>query len=137
MTTTQSTVPDSGTAEHQAVRQIRLTLKVLFGIVPIVAGADKFTNILARWPDYLNPHLASISPFSPSAFMHVVGVIEIVAGLLVFLKPRIGAYVVAAWLIAIALQLIVQGHYLDVAVRDIVLALGGAWPLARLSSLDE
>jgi hypothetical protein len=120
-------------AEHQVVRSTQATLKVLFGIVPIVAGADKFTNLLAHWEDYLNPHLAALAPFSPHVFMQIVGVIEIVAGIIVFAKPRIGAWIVMLWLIAIALQLLAQGHYLDIAVRDLVLALGGALTLARLT----
>jgi uncharacterized membrane protein HdeD (DUF308 family) len=120
-------------AEHHAVRTTQATLKVLFGIVPIVAGADKFTNFLAHWEDYLSPRLAAMAPFSPHVFMQVVGVIEIVAGLIVFAKPRLGAWIVMLWLIAIALQLLAQGRYLDIAVRDLVLALGGALTLARLT----
>ncbi|HEY4299989.1 MAG TPA: tRNA (5-methylaminomethyl-2-thiouridylate)-methyltransferase [Candidatus Didemnitutus sp.] len=123
------------TAEQDTVRTTQLTLKYLFGLVPIVAGADKFTNLLVHWESYLNPHLASV--ISPSLFMHIVGVIEIVAGVLVLVKPRIGGYVVMVWLLAIALQLVAQGQYLDVAVRDIVLALGGALTLARLTPLTE
>lgn len=131
MTTTETLPAGAAPSEHHAVRVTQLTLKYLFGLVPIVAGADKFTNLLTHWQDYLNPHLASV--ISPVLFMRLVGVIEIVAGLLVFAKPRLGAYVVMAWLLAIALQLIAQGQYLDVAVRDVVLALGGALTLARLT----
>lgn len=131
MTTTGTLSAGASATEHQAVHATQLTLKYLFGLVPIVAGADKFTNLLTHWKNYLNPHLATI--ISPAVFMRLVGVIEIIAGILVLLKPRIGAYVVMAWLLAIALQLIVQGQYLDVAVRDIVLALGGALTLARLT----
>lgn len=133
MTTTQTLTADAPATEHRTVYNIQLTLKYLFGLVPIVAGADKFTNLLAQWTDYLHPSLAAISPISPAAFMQVVGLIEIGAGVLVFAKTKLGAYVVMAWLLAIALQLVAQGRYLDVAVRDIVLALGGAWTLARLT----
>ncbi len=135
MTTTEIPYGDSSASEHQAVRTTYTTLKYLFGLVPIVAGADKFTNLLTHWEGYLNPHFAAI--ISPTTFMRAVGVIEIVAGVLVLLKPRIGAYVVTAWLLAIALQLIAQGQYLDVAVRDIVLALGGALTLARLTPFAQ
>jgi uncharacterized membrane protein YphA (DoxX/SURF4 family) len=105
-------------------------LKVAFGAVPIVAGLDKFTNLLTNWEQYLNPMVARIVP--AFAFMRVVGVIEIVAGVLVLSKlTRIGAYVVAAWLACIAINLITAGHFLDVAVRDLVMACG-AFTLAKL-----
>jgi uncharacterized membrane protein YphA (DoxX/SURF4 family) len=105
-------------------------LKVAFGAVPIVAGLDKFTNLLTNWEQYLNPMVARIVP--AFAFMRVVGVIEIVAGVLVLSKmTRIGAYVVAAWLACIAINLISTGHFLDVAVRDLVMACG-AFTLAKL-----
>lgn len=138
MPTTQSlhptNVPGNALAtEHDVVRTTHLTLKLLFTAVPIVAGLDKFTNLLANWETYLNPLALRLVPVSAATFMGIVGVIEIVAGVLVFLKPRVGAVVVAAWLIAIALQLILWGRFLDVAVRDSVIAVGGAWTLARLS----
>ena len=115
------------------IRQLQGTLKVTFGLVPIVAGADKFTNLLTHWEDYLNK---SLIPFDPSVFMKVVGVIEIVAGIIVLVRPLIGAYIVMAWLICIALQLIAGGHYLDVAVRDLVMAIG-AYTLAQLTQMDR
>jgi len=120
-------------SEHHVVHSIQVTLRVIFGVVPIVAGLDKFTNFLANWTVYLNPLALRIVPMTDIAFMHVVGVIEIIAGALVFTKPRLGAYIVMAWLIAIALQLILWGRFLDVAVRDLVMALGGALTLARLT----
>lgn len=105
-------------------------LKVAFGVVPIVAGLDKFTNLLTNWEQYLSPVIARIVP--AFTFMRVVGVIEIVAGLLVLSRlTRIGAYVVAAWLVGIAVNLLSTGHFLDVAVRDLVLACG-AFTLAKL-----
>ena len=120
------------TAVQQAGK-VQQLLKYTFGIVPIVAGFDKFTNLLVNWEDYLNPSLLKMLPFSASAFMSVVGVIEIIAGVLVLIRPRIGAYVVMAWPIAIALQLIAGGHYYDVAVRDLVMSVG-AFSLAKLSA---
>jgi uncharacterized membrane protein YphA (DoxX/SURF4 family) len=105
-------------------------LKVAFGVVPIVAGLDKFTNLLTHWEQYLSPAVARIVP--AFTFMRVVGVIEIVAGLLVLSRlTRIGAYVVAAWLVGIAVNLLSTGHFLDVAVRDLVMACG-AFTLAKL-----
>ena len=114
------------------IRQLQGTLRLTFGIVPIVAGADKFTNLLTHWVDYLNTKLV---PFDPLVFMKIVGVIEIVAGIIVLVRPLIGAYIVMAWLICIALQLIAGGHYLDVAVRDLVMAIG-AYTLAQLTRMD-
>ena len=107
-------------------------LRITFGIVPIVAGLDKFTNILTHWENYLNPSIAHMLPFSPHVFMMIVGVIEIIAGIIVFIKPAIGGFIVAAWLTLIALTLLASGNYLDVAVRDLVMAIG-AFSLARLA----
>ncbi|GJQ21511.1 MAG: hypothetical protein HBSIN02_18660 [Bacteroidia bacterium] len=110
-------------------------LRLTFGLVPVVAGLDKFTNLLTNWESYLNPAFANILPLSGQVFMGVVGVIEIAAGILVLARPRIGGFVVMGWLIAIALSLIASGQYLDVAVRDVVMAIG-AFTLASLSASD-
>ena len=117
---------------HSVVRALTL----VYGIVPIVAGLDKFTNLLTKWEAYLAPGIVKMLPVSAHTFMLVVGVIEVVAGVLVLARPRIGAWVVMAWLLSIALTLIAGGHYYDVAVRDIALAIG-AWSLARLSSAAD
>ena len=114
--------------------EIQIFLKFTYGIVPIVAGADKFTNLLADWGTYLNPNLAALLPFSSNAFMMVVGGIEIGAGIMVLLNPKQAAYVVSAWLVLIALSLLASGNYLDVAVRDLVIAVG-AYALGKLSGL--
>ncbi len=114
------------------VQLVKNLLKYTFGLVPIVAGLDKFTNILTNWSQYLSEGLAAIIPLETSTFMMIVGVIEIIAGVLVLTKTRIGAYVVAAWLVAIALSLIFSWTYVDVAVRDLVMAIG-AFSLAKLS----
>src|SRR5687767_5614411 len=95
------------------IKQLQSTLKLTFGIVPIVAGLDKFTNLLTNWVDYLGNNRNMI-PFDPMAFMKIVGVIEIVAGIIVLVRPLIGAYIVMAWLVCIALQLLIGGHYYDV-----------------------
>jgi len=107
-------------------------LKITYGLVPIVAGLDKFTNLLTDWKKYLPASFTGVLPVSPATFMMIVGIIEIVAGLLVLLRPLIGANIVMAWLIAIALTLIIGGHYYDVAVRDLVMAVS-AYVLAQLS----
>ena len=117
------------------VLQLQRTLKFTFGIVPIVAGADKFTNVLTNWSDYLGS-AKDIIPFDPITFMHIVGIIEIIAGILVLVRPLIGAYVVMAWLICIALELITCTTFYDIAVRDLVMAIG-AYTLAQLTVLTS
>ena len=109
-------------------------LKLTYGLVPIVAGLDKFTNFLTHWENYLNPTLAGMLPFSPATFMMVVGVIEVIAGILVLARPAIGSIIVAAWLTLIALTLLASGNYLDVAVRDLVMAIG-AYSLSRIAKI--
>ncbi len=116
---------------------VKNVLKYTFGLVPIVAGLDKFSNLLTNWSQYIPEGFAGVLPFDPSIFMVVVGIIEIVAGILVLTKTNIGAYIVSAWLVAIALTLIFSWSYVDVAVRDLVMAIA-AFSLAKLteSSLD-
>ena len=117
---------------NPTARSVWTILRITFGLVPIVAGADKFADLLTNWDMYLNPNIASLLPFSAHLFMQIVGGIEIVAGLIVLAKPSVGDWIVMAWLICIALQLIAMGKYLDVAVRDLVMSIG-AMSLARLS----
>jgi uncharacterized membrane protein YphA (DoxX/SURF4 family) len=117
------------------VQLVKKLLKYTFGLVPIVAGLDKFTNLLTNWSQYLSEGLAGILPFEPSTFMMIVGIIEIAAGILVLTKTKIGAYVVSAWLVAIALTLIFSWSYVDVAVRDLVMAIA-AFSLAKLAETD-
>jgi len=112
-------------------------LRVLFGFVPIAAGLDKFFNLLTNWEAYLNPLATRVIPVSPATFMHLVGIVEIVAGLIVLTRlTKIGAYVVMGWLIGIALNLLTMGKFLDVAVRDVGLAIA-AFSLAQLTALRE
>ena len=118
------------------IDQLQNLLKITFGLVPIAAGADKFLNLLTQWDTYLAPSMLNILPFEGSTFMMVVGIIEVIAGILVFTKTRIGAYVVAAWLVLIALSLLFTWHHVDVAVRDIVMAIA-AFTLAKLTEITE
>jgi uncharacterized membrane protein YphA (DoxX/SURF4 family) len=118
----------------QSLKPTYILLKITFGIVPIVAGLDKFTDLLAQWENYLHPGLAKLLPFAPHTFMMIVGIIEVVAGLLVLAKPAIGGLIVAAWLTLIALSLLMSLNYLDVAVRDLVMAIG-AYSLARIARI--
>jgi len=117
---------------NKIVNSVFNIMRVTYGVVPIVAGLDKFTNVLTDWAHYLNPAIASALPFSAHSFMMVVGVIEIIAGLIVLARPAIGGYIVMAWLICIALQLITGTGYFDVAVRDLVMAVG-AFSLAQIA----
>ncbi|MBS1502697.1 MAG: hypothetical protein JST32_11585 [Bacteroidetes bacterium] len=118
------------------IKQLQTLLKFTYGLVPIVAGLDKFTNLLTDWEHYLSPWLKGIIPVNGNTFMMIVGVVEIIAGIVVLAKPQIGAWIVALWLALIALTLITGGNYFDVAVRDLVMAIG-AFVLARLSSITE
>jgi len=109
-------------------------LKLCYGLVPIVAGADKFLNLLTEWEKYLPSIVSENSPVSPAIFMMVVGVIEIIAGIVVLSKfTRLGAYVVTIWLVLISVNVLLAGFY-DIAVRDLVMALG-AYTLATLAGM--
>lgn len=111
------------------------TLRLTYGLVPIVAGIDKFTHVLVDWNKYLSPLAEDVLPISGSTFMLIVGVIEIVAGLLVLSRfTRLGAYLVSAWLVGIAINLVTTGTYFDIAVRDVVMAVG-AFALAKLTEV--
>ena len=106
---------------------IRRTLKLVFGLVPIVAGLDKFTDLLVQWDKYLAPPIAHLLPMTPRFFMHLVGIIEIVAGVGVLLTPwtRLFAWIVALWLLGIALNLVIGGYYVT---RQTFVAPGTAAP---------
>jgi hypothetical protein len=107
-----------------------------FVAAPTLAGIDKFFHLLTNWDQYLAPAVEKILPFSGHTFMLLVGVVELIAALIVAVRPRIGAYVVAAWLAGIIVNLLVLGGYFDVALRDFGLLLS-ALALGRLSSLYD
>ena len=112
-------------------------LRLVFGLVPIVAGLDKFTNLLTDWQQYLSPIAVRLLPVSPSVFMGAVGIIEIVVGIGVLAGyARVFGWIAAAWLLAIALNILTTGHYLDVAARDVALAVS-AFALAALAPAHE
>jgi uncharacterized membrane protein YphA (DoxX/SURF4 family) len=119
-------------ARYQAFTLLRLA----FTVAPIAFGLDKFFNVLVDWPIYLAPWINDIAPGSGQDFMYFVGAIEIVAGVLVALKPRYGAYVVAGWLAGIVINLLTLSGYYDVALRDFGLLLA-ALTLARLASVYD
>jgi uncharacterized membrane protein YphA (DoxX/SURF4 family) len=118
--------------ETTRVNQAWWVLRLTFGVIPIAAGLDKFFNLLTHWEQYMSPLALRLLPISASAFLHIVGIVEIAVGVLVLTRwTRIGAYAASAWLLLIALNLLIGGHYLDVAARDVALSVG-AFALARL-----
>ena len=112
-------------------------LRIALGVGPILAGLDKFFNKLADWQMYLSPLATKVVPVSPAAFMHIVGIIEILAGIVVLTRfTKFGAYLVMVWLIGIAINLITTGMFYDLAVRDIEIAVS-AFALSQLSAARE
>lgn len=111
-------------------------LWLTYGLVPLLAGLDKFFNLLTDWPKYLSPWVAELLPVSAQSFMYVVGIIEVVVGLMVLTRwTRLGAWIAAAWLVLIAGNLLTLGLF-DIAVRDLAMAVGAA-TLARLADLRQ
>jgi hypothetical protein len=115
------------------VAQAFWLLRLGFTVAPIAFGLDKFAHVLVNWDRYLAPEFADVLPWTTHELMYAVGAIEIVAGLVVALRPRFGGYLVAAWLGGIIVNLLMQGDYYDIALRDFGLLLG-ALTLARLAS---
>ena len=113
--------------------QAFVLLRTVFTVAPILFGLDKFFNLLVDWPVYLAPWIDSIVPGSPQTAMYIVGVVEIVAGVLVALRPKWGGLVVAAWLLGIIVNLVTGPGYYDIALRDFGL-LVGALALSRLAA---
>lgn len=118
---------------NKTIKGVQTLLRFTYGIIPIVAGADKFSNLLVDWSQYLN---TTLLPFSSETFMAIVGIIEICAGILVLFRPKEGGYLVSAWLVLVALSLLISGSFLDIAVRDLAMAIG-AFSLARMSGIKN
>src|SRR5947209_7560198 len=119
------------------INQVFWVLRIGLGAAAFLAGLDKFFNLLADWPMYLSPLATRALPISAAAFMHVAGVIEMIAGVAVLAGlTRIGGYVIMAWLIAIAINLVSTGMFYDIAVRDVEMSLA-AFALARLSEVRQ
>ena len=125
---TAGTPPRVARPAYQAFR----ILHVGFVALPILAGLDKFFHLLVNWDQYLAPIFAQMSPVGGHGLMLVIGVVEVIAGLVVFWRPRIGGYLVAVWLWGIILNLLLIPAYFDIALRDVGLSLG-ALAFARLS----
>lgn len=127
-----TTAPRAAAADPGAQRAY-LLLRTVFTVAPIAFGLDKFAGLLTDWDDYLAPWINDLVPGSAHDAMLLVGAIEVVAGVLVALAPRIGGYVVALWLAGIIVDLVSMGDYYDIALRDFGL-LVGALALAQLAT---
>lgn len=112
--------------------QAFLLLRTVFTVAPILFGLDKFTNLLTDWTMYLAPAATAVIPLPAQNFMYIVGVVEIIAGIAVAVRPRFGSLLVAAWLLGIIVNLLVLGSFHDVVLRDFGLMVG-ALALNRLS----
>lgn len=119
----QESIVESTRESHRPTYVGFRLLQIAFTAAPIIAGLDKFTNVLTNWDHYLNASVAKVLPVSGHTFMMVAGVVEIVAGFLVALLPRVGGFVVAAWLGGITLNLLLPPGYYDIALRDFGLCL--------------
>lgn len=110
------------------------TLRISLGVAPIITGIDKYFNKLTDWGMYLSPLATKLVPVSPATFMHIVGAIEIIAGLIVLTRwTRVGAYILIVWLLGIVVNLLTTGMFYDLAMRDFEIAIS-AFVLAQLTS---
>jgi hypothetical protein len=115
----------------------RWVLKIGLGVGPVITGFDKFFNKLTDWGMYLSPLATKAVPVSAPTFMHAVGVVEIIVGLIVLSRwTRIGSYIVMLWLLGIAVNLLATGLFYDLAMRDVEIAIG-AFALAQLSTVQD
>lgn len=112
-------------------------LRIAIGLGPIIAGVDKYFNKLTDWSMYLSPIATKVVPVQATTFMHIVGVVEVIAGVIVLTRwTKIGSYIVGLWLLAIAVNLLTTGMFYDLAVRDVEIAVG-AFALSQLSAVRE
>lgn len=112
-------------------------LRIAIGVGPIAAGVDKYFNKLTDWTMYLSPLATKIIPVKDTTFMHIVGVVEVIAGIIVLTRwTKIGSYIVGLWLLAIAANLLTTGMFYDLAVRDVEIAVA-AFALSQLSAVRE
>jgi hypothetical protein len=112
-------------------------LRIGLGVGPIITGLDKYFNKLADWGMYLSPLATKLIPVSTATLLHVIGVVEIIAGLIVLSRwTRVGSYIVMAWLVAIAVNLVTTGMFYDLAMRDVEIAIG-AFTLSQLTAVRE
>ena len=112
-------------------------LRIAIGVGPIAAGVDKYFNKLTDWTMYLSPLATKMIPVKDTTFMHIVGVVEVIAGIIVLTRwTRIGSYIVGLWLLAIVANLLTTGMFYDLAIRDVEIAVA-AFALAQLSLVRE
>src|SRR3954451_9384500 len=136
MTTLTTPLPRAATLRDDPVAQATLLLRIAFTVAPILFGLDKFANVLTDdWTRYLSPAFNDIIPGSAADAMHIVGVVEVIAGLVVAVAPRFGGLLVAGWLAGIIVNLLIVGGYGDIALRDFGLLLS-ALTLARLAGIN-
>jgi hypothetical protein len=128
--------PSEGAQLHDPAFQAFWLLRIGFTVAPILFGLDKFLNWLVDWEIYLAPEINDLVPGNAHQAMLAVGVIEIVAGLVVAVRPRFGGYLVAAWLAGIIFNLLLQADFYDIALRDFGLLLA-ALTLARLATVYD
>jgi hypothetical protein len=122
--------------DSDLVSSIYRPLWLTYGLVPLIAGLDKFFNLLTDWPRYLSPQAIDLLPIAPQEFMYIVGVVEMIVGLMVLTWwPKVGAWIASVWLLAIAVNLVALGAY-DIAVRDVAMSVG-AMTLARVAAWRE
>ena len=133
MTTPLQAAPTAPGGSLSGAREAHLMLRSAFTIAPVAFGVDKFLELLADWEQYLAPWINDLVPGSAHQAMLAVGVVEVLAGVLVAVRPALGAYVVAAWLLGIIVNLISIGDYYDIALRDFGLMVG-ALALGRLAA---
>jgi hypothetical protein len=111
-------------------------MRLAFTVAPIAFGVDKYFNVMVHWPNYLAPWINNIAPGSGQDFMYFVGAVEILAGLVVAIKPRYGAFLVAGWLFGIVINLLTYSGFYDIALRDFGLMLASL-TLARLAAVYD
>ena len=122
---------------NKKVNCIWWTLKLTYGLLFVVAGLDKFLNLVTHWEKYISPYVLKFIPLTSTQFIHVVGGIEIIIGLLIlFALTRLGAYLAATWLLLIVVNLLTMLTYFDIAVRDVVMAIG-AILLGQLTDVKD
>src|SRR5437763_16703932 len=134
---TRQPTPDALATDRRDPRyQAYALMRLTFTVAPIAFGVDKYFNVLVHWPNYLAPWINNIAPGSGQDFMYFVGAVEILAGLVVAIKPRYGAYLVAGWLAGIVINLLSYSGFYDIALRDFGLMLS-ALTLARLAAVYD
>ncbi|HTL11529.1 MAG TPA: hypothetical protein VL588_03525 [Bdellovibrionota bacterium] len=132
----EETVTTANVMRSRHVRQAYDLLHMGFAVVPIIAGLDKFFHLLVNWDQYLAPQINDLLGGRGHVFMLIVGLVEIIAGIGVAMRPRVFAYIVSAWLLGIIVNLLIGAQYLDVGLRDLGLAVG-AFALGRLSQVFD